>query len=210
LLGGRRRIAQEESFGNASLVRELNLSEILSRAKIEADEFISEQKAAVEAAQRQLETERELAAKRLEEEQSLYRNQAEKERQLAEQRVAEERKRAARDKEIAVKSAAEEARRQLAAQLEDSNRRRAHRWADRVMVSIRIIAVLVFVSSGLALWLTKGETHTAIWLVPLTLFFGLISLLEFLHLIGMHLVEQLLERVREKTASTLLRFFRGP
>jgi len=47
-----RRIAQEESFGSASLVRELNLAEILSRAKVEADKLIAEREIAVEAERR--------------------------------------------------------------------------------------------------------------------------------------------------------------
>jgi len=167
-----RRIAHEESFGSASLVRELNLSEILSRAKSEADQLIAEKTTAVEIAQRQLDTERALAAKKMEEQQTLHRELTDKERRIAQQQVAAERERAAQDKEAAAKSATEEARRQLAAQLEESNRRRAHRWADRLILSIRVTAIAVFVLSSLALWLTKGEAHTAIWLVPLTLFFG--------------------------------------
>jgi hypothetical protein len=203
-----RRIAQEESFGNASLVRELNLSEILSRAKLEADQLLEDKSSAVEFAEQKLLEERRLAAQRMEEQAALFRVQSERERELAEQQAAAERARIAQEHERALKAAADEARQELAAQLEEANRRRAHRWADRIITVIRAIAVLAFIACG-GLWLTKGDAPSPNWFYPVAVLVGLVSFLEFLHLIGIPLVERLLEGLRERVAKTVLRFFQG-
>ena len=67
-----RRIAQEESFGSAALVRQLNLAEILNRAKAESDKLLRDQSNAIEAAKREAEVERQRADVALQEQRAQF------------------------------------------------------------------------------------------------------------------------------------------
>jgi len=166
-----RRIAQEESFGSPALVRELNMAEILSRAKEKADELIAEKDAASETAKRAAHQEAELALNRV-----YSAAQAE----LANAMIA---------KNDAVELAAAEARKELALEISEANRRKAHKWAQTVVWSLKIGSGVAFAAVCVADFLLKESASICFHVLEIIL--GVVTAASFFHFIGFSVGERL-------------------
>jgi len=170
-----RRIAQEESFGSAALVRELNMAEILSRAKEQTDEMLAESKRKEEEAQQNLKREAKLAMEQVS-------NAA----QFAVEQARTEAK-------SAVEVAAAEARVALANEMAEANRRKAYRLASLAIIVLKVLSAVVFAVITMLDFIFKE--HAATWVRLVQLFMALVVFVSFLDLIGIPIVRRMFENL---------------
>lgn len=180
-----RRIAQDESFGSSSLVRELNMAEILSRAKAKADELIAEKEQVANAAHQAAEEEAKHALNRVYDAAQTELNNA---------IIA---------KEVAVQEAASAARQKLTLEIQESNRRRAHRWAHVGVLWLKAFCALAFVVV-FAIDVALKESHSLFFHV-LEVILGVIAILSFLDFIGIPVGKRAFEKLEERLSLALLR-----
>jgi hypothetical protein len=179
-----RRIAQEESFGSSSLVRELNMVEILSRAKEQADELIAEKERAASAAQDATKEEAQHAVQRVYDAAQTELNNA---------MIA---------KDTAVQEAARAARETLAREIEESNRRKAHKWAQTGVLWIKAgsaLAFLLIFVSDIAL-----KESSSLLFHALEIVLGTIAVASFLDLIGIPIGKRAFEKLEDKLTRLIL------
>ena len=184
-----RRIAQEESFGSSSLVRELNMVEILSRAKEQADGLIAEKELAAKAAEQAAKAEAEHAITRVYDAARTELNNV---------MIA---------KEAAVEEAARAARQTLSREIEESNRRRAHRLAHIGVLWLKATSTLAFLAVFVADILLRESS--SFFFHALEVVLGIIAVASFVHLIGIPVGEKPFGKLEEKLALLLLRMFRN-
>jgi hypothetical protein len=170
-----RRIAQEESFGSASLVRELNMAEILSRAKEQTDEMLAESKRKEEEAQQTLRREAALAMEQV---------------SNAAQSAIDQAKTEAKS---AIELAAAEARTALANEIVRANQRKAYRLANWTIIGLKLLSAVVFAVITALDFIFKEQAAT--WLRVVQLILALIAFVSFLDLMGVPLVKRAFEKL---------------
>jgi hypothetical protein len=170
-----RRIAQEESFGSASLVRELNMAEILSRAKEQTDEMLAESKRKEEEAQQTLKREAALAMEQV---------------SNAAQSAIDQAKTEAKS---AIELAAAEARTALANEIVRANQRKAYRLANWTIIGLKLLSAVVFAVITALDFIFKE--HAATWLRVVQLILALIAFVSFLDLMEVPLVKRSFEKL---------------
>jgi hypothetical protein len=170
-----RRIAQEESFGSASLVRELNMAEILSRAKEQTDEMLAESKRKEEEAQQTLRREAALAMEQV---------------SNAAQSAIDQAKTEAKS---AIELAAAEARTALANEIVRANQRKAYRLANWTIIGLKLLSAVVFAVITALDFNFKEQAAT--WLRVVQLILALIAFVSFLDLMGVPLVKRAFEKL---------------
>lgn len=184
-----RRIAQEESFGSAALVRELNMAEILSRAKEHADEV-------------------QLAAKRRDEEiQLAHKQEAASALQLVSAAAEEALAQARAEAVDSVKEAARAARDALAAEMAEENRRRAYRFSGVTVNGLKVASAVVFVLITVLDHFYKE--HDAFWLSVLQWLLAFVAVMAFLDLMGIPIVKRAFEKARERLSKFYLSVLYG-
>jgi hypothetical protein len=180
-----RRIAQDESFGSSSLVRELNMAEILSRAKEKADELIAEKELAANAARQAAKEEADHALNRVYDAAQTELNKA----IIANQ--------------VAVQEAADAARQKITLEIAESNRRRAHRWARMCALWLKAVSALAFIAAVLSdLALKESQS---LFFHALEFILGIIAFFSFLDFIGIPVGKRAFEKIEERLSLTLLR-----
>jgi hypothetical protein len=181
-----RRIAQEESFGNSAVVRELNMAEILSRAEQENKRILDEKDGQIAA-------EREAAALGFE-----------RHRREVEEARAREAKNVAADKDAAVRQAAADAARETEMRLQEDRRKSAYRKADMVLVALKAIAVVLFIlAGGMSLYLqSSGQPSTTLWVLSAILL--VVNVLDVMDLLRINIAERVFSKLREWIASALV------
>lgn len=195
-----RRIAQEESFGSTALVRALNMAEILSRASQEEERRITEQEARAaellsgkekDAAERIAAAE----ARRVHELLEAEANRA------AEARAAEQRHAAALEAvklehADVLRREAEKAADEREAILRASIRSTAERRANAILLGLKLVITCAF---GVATWNAialqlKSETSLVLW--ALSIILGFISVIAFMDLLKIRIVEPVFDSAR--------------
>lgn len=144
-----RRIAQDESFGDSAIVRQLNMAEILNRAEAEQQRVVAEHAEI-------LEQERARAAG---EKAALV--QSAEEAQMSALQQADERH------AQAVKSAVEEAKKEIQEAIAEQKRQRAHKWARRGVLIIKymLLAAMIYVIwKSFYLQNTESKASTLMWI----------------------------------------------
>jgi hypothetical protein len=176
-----RRIAQDESLGNSALVRELNMAEILQRARDQAEAEKARSERAAAEAQKALETaaENKLASERL---------QAQELLQAAEL-----------EKSVAVERAAANARAELYQQMREDTRRKAQRWAQRIIWVLRILLLAMFAASAVYELIYREAGPVAV-IAAITL---IVAILSFGDMIGLPWPKQWLESLQLFVANRL-------
>lgn len=186
MLQAARRIAQEESFGETAIVRELNMAEILERAKQESLRVLAQK-------EEQWKAERTAAEEKLA---RLARK--------AEERRALEAERAARERDEAVRKAAAETTRAVQEQLQESMRASAYRKADTILRCGKWGAILFFIIALIASFHLERSGSWSLVAYLGTGSLGVVNVLSFMDLIGIKLVTQLLSKLRDKIARILM------
>jgi hypothetical protein len=181
-----RRIAQDESFGSSSLVRELNMVEILDRAKQKADELLAEKEHASEAAQEAIKRE---AQNTLSEAQAA----AAAELQTAKENAAR-----------AVEAAAREARETLAADIARANRLKAFRWAHVMVILSKMIVAVGFLVVLIAEFILKAAPPSTLY-QSITVLLGIVNFASLLDLVGIPIVKRAFEGFEEHLADFVYR-----
>jgi hypothetical protein len=180
-----RRIAQEESFGSAALVRELNMAEILSRAKEQTDEMLAESRRKEDEAQQKLKDEAALAME-----------QVSDAAQFAVERAKTEAK-------SAIEVAAAEARTALANEIAVANRNKAYHFASWIIMGLKALSALVFaVITGLDFIFKE---HPATWVRVVQLVLAAVAFAAFLDLIGVPIVRRMFEKWEARLGKELYR-----
>jgi hypothetical protein len=156
-----RRLAQEESLGSATLVRELNMAEILSRATAEREAEAKRQQAELEAVQADAASEKAAL---------LVNAQAKQEAALAE---------AKRQHSEAMELEREQAAAATAELLRQSRIARSERWARRIVMGVRGVLLIFFL--GATAWSItlriQGETTVVLWILTVAL--GIVQVVTF-------------------------------
>jgi hypothetical protein len=165
-----RRIAQEESLGSATLVRELNMAEILSRATAEREADVKRQEAEVAAIQAVAASEKAALIKGA---------AAHQEAALLE--VRHQHEAAIEEERARVKAATEELFRQT--RIDSSNR-----WAHRVVVWLRgvLLAAFLIMTSWSITLRVLGESTAVLW--TLTAILGVVQIVTFANFLKVPLV----------------------
>ncbi|MBI2255234.1 MAG: hypothetical protein HYU58_11490 [Proteobacteria bacterium] len=182
VLQAARRIAQEESFGDSAIVRELNMVEILQRAEQENTRALDEKDAQIEV---------ERAAAALE-----YSKLAQEAEQARANYEAE--------KQRAIESAIQQARNEAARETEDRLRldreTSAYAKADRMVFWGKLISVLLFLSAtSCALYLQwRNEPSNSFWAISIIL--ALVNVASFMELVRFRPASQLGRRIRNRLA----------
>jgi hypothetical protein len=180
-----RRIAQDESFGNSSIVRQLNMVEILSRA----EQVQQEREAEIEA---KAEEERRLAAEHL----VAALEQSEK-------ALADNARMAIIEKQDAVKLATEQARQELMTQLREDRNRTAYRRAELILTALRL---LVLVALAVALvWTVIAQVlgNTSAAMIGLTCLLAVVNVAGFADLLKFHFMQTSIDRLTSWVAGFL-------
>lgn len=181
-----RRIAQDESFGESSIVRQLNMAEILSRAEQE---------------RRRLEAERE---ERAEEERRHAAQELAKVKAQSEKRLAESAKAAKLEQEKAVQQAAEQARREMMASLKEERRRTANRRAGYILTVLRILLLAMFVWVLIStIQIQIQEQSTSGTMIVLSIILAVVNVAAFADLLKFRLMEATIGRLRSWIAGLL-------
>lgn len=162
-----RRIAQDESFANSAIVRELNMAEILQRARVDSERELADIE---NAAKTELERAEKEGQERINNIKHRHDNDILRERELERNRTL--------------------------ATFQDSARRRAKRMADGVIAIMKWVLVIPFAIATAVIWWKQGESSIPIWLWVVTLAVSLFSVLGFMDLIGIPYVKYLLDRIR--------------
>lgn len=163
-----RRIAQNESFGNSSIVRELSMVEILQRAREESDR----EKANIENANRS-------EIDRLE---RLRLADAEHSEQLRQQSIVE---------------ASEKARRKVLEEVSIARDKRADRVSHLLVSMLKTLIVLCFVIFTYQIWAFQGVSEIPVYIWIITGLVAVLSVLGFMDLIGIRFVSVIFDRVRD-------------
>jgi hypothetical protein len=178
-----RRIAQEESFGNSTIVRQLNMAEILSKAEEEKQRLLDERDAKAEEERRLLHEELLTA------------------RSLSHQALLDSEQAAQLAQETAVKAAAEQARQELIASMKEERRRIAIRRASYVVFALRaclLVALVYALFDSAKIQIEDGNlSHEMIFL---TIVLALINVLAFADLLKFPFMETSLAKLRELIA----------
>ena len=173
-----RRIAQEESFGNSMLVRELNMAEILQAAKNEEEAIIAQ-----------------AAANKTELEQTML-----KQRQEAEQNTI-----LAQD--IAAALSREQAFKELRAQEAEDARRRTYKIARSIINLSRWLAVIAFCFITFLVWISQGESGISAQTWICSAILSLLTIVGFLDLIGVPLAKNLISKLEQNLATKIYELF---
>jgi hypothetical protein len=181
-----RRIAQEESFGESSVVRELNMAEILSRAEAEISQQNDEQQAILAA---QLE-----AA-------SVARDDLSREK---EQEILRLNQTAEADRLRAVAVARSEAAQMAEAELGAKFHRSASRKAEYIVKFIQIFLILVFsIFTALAIYFQIVNHNTiSLWIISALL--AVPSILGFADVVGVKWVQKWFDSLRAWLVRTIV------
>lgn len=183
-----RRIAQDESFGNSAIVRQLNMVEILSRAEEEQRRLVEDQ-----------------AAKFAEE-----RQKADQEKvallETAERERNRDKEKARAHEQEAVQSAVAEAKAEIKAQLDEERRQKAHRRAQLVVTGskLAILLLLAYVAVETIL-IQNRESQASITMWVLTGILAVVSMLAYADLLKLHFMEPFFEGLQRRLA----KFFVG-
>jgi hypothetical protein len=169
-----RRIAQEQSLGSASLVRELNMVEILSRAKEQTDEMLAENRRQEEAAQQTLKQEAAQAMERVSNAAQTAIDQAKTETKYA------------------VETAAAKARSAFANEVAEANRKKAHHLARWTIIGLMILSAVVFAGITAVDFVFKDQAAT--WLRAVQFVLAVVAVISFLDLMGVPVVKRAFER----------------
>jgi hypothetical protein len=184
-----RRIAQEESFGSAALVRELNMAEILGRAKEETDGLLARNQFEAEEAKQALKREAEDAMARVT-------NAA---RSAIDQ--------AHLDRMTAVEDAAIQARQSFAAELAEENRRKSHKIATVIVTSLKLLSTLVFLVVVILDTVFRKEAPT--WFHAIEVVLAFVGIASFLDLVGISIVKAQFAKLEVKLAHQILKLLGG-
>lgn len=181
-----RRIAQEESFGNSAVVKQLNMAEILNRAELEQQKAETE-RAAAEALERQ---------QHQEEKRRLQREAAE-----ALAKASEE---AGLAQSEAVRIAAEEARSELLSSIQAEKNKTGTKRADATIKVIRALFLLLLVSAlSTSLYLGVSGDTASVVAIGLSIFLIFANIFAFADLLGFLWVKDGLSALRERVAKWL-------
>ncbi len=186
-----RRIAQDESFGNSAIVKQLNMAEILSRA--EQEQIRADEERGAASALERLRSEEERAA-----------ILAASEAQLAitvEQAEADQRE--------AVRRAREEAQAELNAEREARRKERADRRAERIVTYLKlaILALLICVIAYAVVLQGRGAPMAGMmWM--LTVILAIMSVVAYADLLKFSFMDKLFLSLRNRISQQLLRFSR--
>ena len=181
-----RRIAQEESFGNSAIVKQLNMAEILSRAEQEQQRMLAEQTAQIEAEKERAEADKAALIEIVDKERARDRIEAEKRQQEA------------------IQVAVAEAKNEIHAQLKEENERKANKRARLVVNTLKAIclAVLVYVLLD-AVWLQNTEGHASGTMWTLTIVLAVVNILAFADLFKVPFMEPFFSLLHRKIAAWL-------
>ena len=180
-----RRIAQEESFGNSAIMRELNMVEILERAGSQHEQQLVDR-------ENELQRERELARIRLEE----ASNEAENARVI-------ERAKAEQERVQAVREALDEATRAQEIALSDMKAANTDIIARFVLKVIRIVAVLLFLTATiLSISLQFISIYPVLTAIVLTIL-AVPNFFSLLDLLGVRLAEKIFVSLKLRIARSL-------
>ena len=182
-----RRLAQEESFGNASLVRELNMVEILERAREETVAFVAEKERDAHQAIEATVEQGKLAVQEVKIESKKL---LEREREL---------------REKAVIDAAKIARDELMAEMAEANRHRAFRWAGGIVNVVKIICVIAFIALSIFGMEKEGDRTYGLYIV--TSMLAVISVFSFMDLIGIPVGKRAFGALEERVAKFMIATF---
>lgn len=174
-----RRIAQDESFGNSAIVRQLNMAEILSRAEQEQQRVENEKAAEALAERARAAAELEALQKKSEED------------------LIESAKTAELVKQEAIAEAVAQARQELTVALQEERRHRANRRAGLVMTAARLVLLVALaVVVVAATYLQISESKLSPGLITLSIVLGLLNIVSLADLLKFPLIEGLITGIR--------------
>lgn len=188
-----RRIAQDESFGNSAIVRQLNMAEILSRAEQEQSRLMAEQNAAILAERERANEEK---AKLEQENISLA--------EAAKRELDESLEEAEAAKREAVNAAVAEAKAEITAQLVEDKRRTAHHRAEIAVTVIKLLCLvgLILVLSDTILHQRQSETiSSTMWI--LTVVLAIVNVASFADLLKLPFMDRIFAVLKEFIARML-------
>ncbi|WP_152012050.1 MULTISPECIES: hypothetical protein [unclassified Bosea (in: a-proteobacteria)] len=173
-----RRIAQEESFGESSVVRELNMAEILSRAEVEISKKNDEQQAILTAQLQASSIARDDLARQKDEEIIRLNQLAEAERLAA------------------VAAARSDTTRAVEFELGDKFNRAASRLAERIVKIIQMTLIALFsIFTAIAIYFQITNSNTIfLWMTSALL--AVPSILGFADVVGVKWVQKWFDRLR--------------
>lgn len=194
-----RRIAREESFGNTALVRSLNMAEILSRAQ---EEVVKIEQAARNRAQRDIDEAQKANATAIaqvsQESENRISKLREEHQKAAEQSMIE--------KAAAVAQANRLAEERKSAEFARRNHQRAEGIANKVVVAIRTVWVLAFLTASFLVWRYQVLNVDGVGPDIVAFLLMIISVIGFADMLGWHLAQTLLARIRAWIAKKIYAF----
>ena len=194
-----RKIARDESFGSSVLVRELNMAEILSRAKIESERLIRE---------KEQRTQEEIQAIKVEGIRAAENAKAEgmQAAEAAAEQLRQAKVNAEAERVSAVSDAIARARQEVQNELLEAKRQRSHRLA-RDVIKIGLLAgALLFAGCAFLAWWEQGEATISIGLWVASAILSIVALLTFFDLVGLPIVKTAVSAARETLANRIFRW----
>jgi len=183
-----RRIARDESFGSNVLVRELNMAEILGRAKVEGERVIQE---------KEKQAHKEILA---------IKNEGERAAEAAAEEMRRAKASAEEEKAAAITDAVATARREVQNEIHEAKRQRAYRLARLIVLVGQLSLALLFAGCTLWTWWEQGDTTISVGLWTASAFLSVIALLHYFDLVGLPIVKTALSTTREKLAARILQW----
>ena len=183
-----RRIARDESFGSNVLVRELNMAEILSRAKMESERLIREKE---QRAQEEIQA---IKAERMQEAEVAA-------EQLRQAKVSAEAERVS-----AVSDAVARARQDVQNEILEAKRQRSHRLARSIIRIGQLTGALLFAGCAFLAWWEQGNATISRGLWVASAILSIVALFAFFDLVGLPIVKTAVSAAREKLADRIFRW----